>query len=772
VTPRGETPPERNTPQVATPPAAATGITAVVKSAAIALGQMGVARSLKTLTHANQMGGFDCPSCAWPEHDDRRTIAEFCENGAKAMASEATRERATPEFFAKYSIDELATWSDKRQNDAGRLTHPLVRREGGTHCETISWDEAFALIAEELNGLASPDEATFYTSGRTSNEAAFLYQLFVRQFGTNNLPDCSNMCHESSGYALLRSIGVGKGTVKLEDFEKADSIWVIGQNPGTNHPRMLTSLQAAARNGCEIVSVNPLREVGLVRFKHPQEVRGLVGSGTKLASLFVRVRIGGDLALLKGVMKEMLGEDERTAGRVLHHEFLRDKTEGFEAFARDLRAERWETIVEESGVSREVIREAAAVAMRSERMIVCWAMGLTQHEHAVGTIQTVVNFALLRGQIGREGAGVCPVRGHSNVQGDRTMGISEKMPEWFMAKLGQEFAFKPPRGVGLDVVESIRAMHDGRVKVLVAMGGNLLSAAPDTRYTAEAIGRTRLSVQISTKLNRGHLVTGRRALILPCLGRTERDVQTSGEQFVTVENSMGKVHASRGVLEPASGFLLSEPAIVCRMARAVFGTRSRVPWERFEADYGLIRERISRVVPGFDDYSRRAQDGSGFYLPNAAREGLFNTDCGRARFFVHPIPRRQLAPGQLHLMTIRTHDQFNTTVYGEDDRYRGIKGGRRVVFANPADITKMGLRDGQRVDITGHDRCEQRVAKGFLLVAYDIPPGCAASYFPEANVLVPIRSVAEGSNQPASKSVIVTLSAARDGDGGGPETPA
>jgi molybdopterin-dependent oxidoreductase alpha subunit len=753
----GQPPISSEQPTVAPAPSAAAGLKSVTAAGRMGIRQMGVARALRTLSQVNQFEGFDCPSCAWPEPDDRRAMAEFCENGAKAVASEATRARAGPEFFAEHSIADLTAQSDRWLNDAGRLTHPLVLREGDTHYEPISWEGAFAMIAGELRALPSPDAATFYTSGRTGNEAAFLYQLFVRQFGTNNLPDCSNMCHESSGYALLRSIGIGKGTVTLEDFDKADSIWVIGQNPGTNHPRMLSSLERAARNGCTIVSVNPLREVGLVRFKQPQALRGLVGRGTPLASLFVRVRINGDLAFLKGVMKEMLEADEHGGRRVLAHGFIRERTEGFEALAADLRAESWGTICAESGLDRRTIGEAAAVAGRSGRMIVCWAMGITQHESAVATIQTIANFALLRGQIGRPGAGLCPVRGHSNVQGDRTMGICERMPVAFMERLGAEFGFEPPRRPGLDVVDSIRAMHDGRVRVFIAMGGNFLSAAPDTAYTAEALRNCSLTVQVSTKLNRGHLVTGRRALILPCLGRTERDRRATGEQFVTVEDSMGKVHASRGVLEPASEHLLSEPAIVCRLARAVLGSSSRVPWDRFEGDYDLVRDGISRVVSGFEDFNRRVRARAGFYLANGPREGVFPTGTGKAKFFVHPIPHRPLGPGQLLLMTIRTHDQFNTTVYGEDDRYRGIFGTRRVVFANRQDIAQRALRDRQLVDITSHHNGRERAAERFTLIEYDIPRGCAAAYFPETNVLVPADSVAKGSNQPASKSVVITL---------------
>lgn len=761
--PSAEAPIDVREPAITPPPKYAAGVGAVTKAVRLSLSQMGAARSLRTLANVNQLDGFDCPSCAWPDPEGHRAMAEFCENGAKAVASEATRARATPEFFAGHSVVELGARSDMWLDRAGRLTHPMVLREGGTHYQPIAWDEAFALIAGELRSLPSADHAAFYTSGRTSNEAAFLYQLFVRKFGTNNLPDCSNMCHESSGHALMESIGVGKGTVTIDDFEAgdgkgADSIWIIGQNPGTNHPRMLSSLARAVRNGCEVVSINPLAEVGLAGFRHPQEILALAGRTTKLASLHLPVRINGDIALLKGIMKEMLDADAASGGKILAHDFIAKRTDGFDALAADLAAESWDVIVEQSGIGREQIREAAAIACRSERMIVCWAMGITQHASAVATIQTIANFALVRGHVGRPGAGLCPVRGHSNVQGDRTMGICERMPRDFLDRLGAEFNFRPPAKPGMDAVDTIRAMHEGRVRVFVAMGGNFLGASPDTRYTAGALRKCSLTVQVSTKLNRSHLVTGRSALILPCLGRTERDVQEGGEQFVSVEDSMGKVHASRGVLPPASEHILSEPAIVCRLARAVLGDSSSVLWDEFERDYDLIRGRIEHVVPGFHDYNQRIRDKWGFYVPNGPRDGTFTTPSGRARFISHPIPRWNLTEDQLLLMTIRTHDQFNTTIYGEDDRYRGVKGNRRAIFLNRDDIARRGLAAGKRVDVTSHFRDVQRTVRSFGVVPYEIPPGCAAAYFPETNPLVSIDNVAAGSNQPASKSLVITLS--------------
>jgi molybdopterin-dependent oxidoreductase alpha subunit len=719
---------------------------------------MGPKRTLQTLARLNQKDGFDCPSCAWPDPDGERKMAEFCENGAKAVSSEATTARATPEFFAEHSITDLTHQSEAWLDRAGRITHPMLREQGSDHYRAIGWDDAFQLIACELHALASPDEAAFYTSGRASNEAAFLYQLFARQFGTNNLPDCSNMCHESSGLGLTETIGVGKATVKLEDFDHADSIFIVGQNPGTNHPRMLSELQKAARNGCKIVSINPLAEIGSMRFANPQEPLQLLGAtSTQIASLSVPVRINGDVALLKGVMKQMLERDRASGGVVFAHDFIAHHTEGYEAFVHDLDAQSWDEIVRESGVSRETIDAAAEIAIQSQRMIVCWAMGITQHKNGVANVQSIVNFALLRGQIGRRGARLCPVRGHSNVQGDRTVGIWEKMSETFMKALGAEFGFTPPPKHGFDAVNTISAMHEGKVKVFMGLGGNFLSAAPDTHHTAEALSRCRLTIQVSTKINRSHLITGRRALILPCLGRTERDVQASGEQFVSVEDTTGVVHRSRGVLEPASEHLRSEPAIVAGVAQATLGAKTTVDWQALIDDYDRIRDHIEHVVPGFTQYNRRVREPGGFYLPNGPREGTFTTPDKKAHFTVHPIVTHRLAPGQLLLMTIRSHDQFNTTIYGEDDRYRGIYGGRRVVFLHPDDIRERDLVKDQWVDLIGHHGGQTRRAERFKVVPYDIPRGCAAAYYPETNVLVPLQSVADGSNQPASKSLIITI---------------
>jgi molybdopterin-dependent oxidoreductase alpha subunit len=755
--PGAEPPPEEKDPQAGRRDLAAAGLSSIWETVHRGARDMGVKRSFKTLLNLNQKDGFDCPSCAWPDPDGQRKTAEFCENGAKAVASEATRARITPEFFAQHSIPDLLARSDMWHDQQGRLTHPMVRRPGSDHYQPISWDDAFALIAGELNALASPDEASFYTSGRASNEAAFLYGLFARQFGTNNLPDCSNMCHESSGLGLTESIGIGKSTVKIEDFSYADSIFIIGQNPGTCHPRMLSELQKAARNGCKIVSVNPLPETGMIRFKNPQEPLSLLGRGTEIASLFLPVRVNGDVALLKGIMKEMLEADRAAGGKLLAHDFIQHQTEGFDALVRDLDAASWEAIVRESGVSRALIAEGAKIALESERMICCWAMGITQHENGVANVQTIANFALLRGQIGRRGAGLCPVRGHSNVQGDRTVGIWEKMSPAFLQALGREFGFSPPEKHGLDTVKTIQAMQEGRVKVFVSLGGNFLSATPDTHYTSQAIARCRLTVQISTKLNRAHLITGQAALILPCLGRTERDVQSSGEQFVTVEDTTGVVHQSRGVLPPASDQLLSEPAIVGRMAIAVLGPGSTVDWQGLIGDYDRIREHVEHVVPGFSQYNRRVREPGGFYLPNGPREGIFPTPSGRARFVVHPIPEHELTDGRLLLTTVRSHDQFNTTIYGENDRYRGVHGGRRVVFLNEEDMRDRRIEKHQIVDLVSHFGAERRRAEHFKAIPYEIPRGCAAAYYPETNVLVPVAAVSAGSNQPSSKSILITV---------------
>jgi len=757
VVPQAQPPAEPTPVRIKDRKKVAGGVPAILEATKSAWGEIGVLRGTRALLNLNQIDGFDCPGCAWPEPDSNRPHAEFCENGAKHIADEATTKRITPDFFRQWSVVDLSAQSDQWLGAQGRITHPMVLHRKASHYEPIDWEEAFALIATELHSLNNPDEAIFYTSGRTSNEAAFLYQLFVRQFGTNNLPDCSNMCHESSGSALSETIGAGKGTVWLSDFDLAQAIFVIGQNPGTNHPRMLTALQKAKRNGCKIVHINPLPEAGMTRFKHPQEVLSWFGQGTPLADLFLQVRINGDVALLKGLMKEVLALEERQPGRVLDQDFIRTFTSGFEEFSKALAASHWGDLLEQSGVSKVEIEAAAQIFAASDRTIFCWAMGLTQHQNAVANIQEIVNLMLLRGQVGKPGAGLCPVRGHSNVQGDRTMGIWERPAETFLDSLAAEFQFEPPRKHGYDTVRAIQAMHEGQAKVFFALGGNFLSATPDTEYTAAALRRTRLTAHVSTKLNRAHLITGEQALILPCLGRTEIDRQASGTQFVTTENSMAVVQLSQGSLEPASPHLLSEPAIVAKLARATLGKQTNVDWEYLVADYDRIRDRIEKVVPGFADYNRRAREPGGFYLPNAAREHVFKTATGRALFTVHDLPSRQLEPDQYLMMTIRSHDQFNTTVYSGNDRYRGIHNGRRVVLINAEDMRSAGLQPLEQVDLVSHFQGEERIARDFRVVPYDIPRRCVATYFPEANVLVPIRSVAEKSNTPASKSVIISI---------------
>ncbi len=761
--PKGD--PVQDAPQVTEPQHAAAGLPAIGHTLRMAHQQMGVKRTALTLLSVNQKDGFDCPGCAWPEPEHRHR-AEFCENGAKAVAEEATLRRVTPEFFAAHSVTDLADRSGYWLGQQGRLTHPMYLPEGGDHYEPVTWERAFDIVAEEIDGLSSPDEAVFYTSGRTSNEAAFLYQLFARELGTNNLPDCSNMCHESSGSALSETIGVGKGSVLLEDLYRADLIVVAGQNPGTNHPRMLSALEKAKANGARIVSVNPLPEAGLERFKNPQTPKGLT-TGAALTDLFLQIRIGGDQALFRLLNKLILD----TPGAV-DEEFVREHTHGYEEFAAAARAADWEETLAATGLAREDIERFLRMVLDSERVIVCWAMGLTQHKHSVPMIREIVNFLLLRGNIGRPGAGVCPVRGHSNVQGDRTMGIFERPAPAFLDALEKEFGFAPPREHGYDVVRAIRALRDGKAKVFFAMGGNFVSASPDTAVTEAAMRRARLTVHVSTKLNRSHTVTGARALILPTLGRTERDLQAGGEQFVTVEDSMGMVHASRGRLEPASRHLLSEPAIVCRLARRVLGERSTVPWEEFEKDYATIRDRIARVIPGFEDFnarvapprargSARAGDtpSGGFALPHAPRdERRFPTATGKANFTAAAVEYPKLPEGRLLLQTLRSHDQYNTTIYGLDDRYRGIRNGRRVVLVNPEDARELRLADGSYVDLVSEwtDGVERR-APGFRVVHYPTARGCAAAYYPETNVLVPLDATADASNTPASKSVVVRL---------------
>ncbi|GAA4812111.1 FdhF/YdeP family oxidoreductase [Streptomyces ziwulingensis] len=743
-----------------TPPKTwATGAPAVLHALGYSLEETSVRRTGTTLLTMNQVDGIDCPGCAWadpsPGHRHRN---EYCENGAKHINDEATTRRLTPGFFREHSVSDLARRSDRWLNQQGRLTEPMVKRPGSDHYEPLGWQEAIGLLAEELTSLDSPDEAVFYTSGRVSNEAAFTLQLFARAFGTNNLPDCSNMCHESSGFALHETLGTGKGTVALEDFQHADLIFVVGQNPGSNHPRQLSALEAAKRNGARIVAVNPLPEAGLLRFKNPQKARGIVGRGVDIADRFLHIRIGGDLALFQGLNRLLLEAEDARPGTVLDHDFIRTSTSGLAEFSRHARSVAWEDILSATGLTRAEIEAVAGEVLRSERVIVCWAMGVTQHRHGVPTIREIVNFLLLRGNVGRAGTGACPVRGHSNVQGDRTVGIWEQMPDSFLDALRDEFGFEPPREHGLDSVNSIRAMRAGRIKVFLGVAGNFVRAAPDSEVTEDAMRRCRLTAHISTKLNRSHTVCGETALILPTLGRTERDIQATGEQFVTVEDSMSEVHTSRGRLRPASRLLLSEVAILCRLARRTLGDATTVPWEHFENDYGAIRDRISRIVPGLHDYNRRVIRPGGIRLPNPANDGAFGTETGKARFTSNDWQMPRAPEGHLLLQTLRSHDQWNTVPYTDDDRYRGIHGGRRVVLVNPDDIEELGLSGGLRVDLVSvwEDGTERRAA-GFQVVPYPSARGCAAAYYPETNVLVPLDHVAESSNQPASKGLVVRL---------------
>jgi molybdopterin-dependent oxidoreductase alpha subunit len=736
----------------------AAGIPAVVSSMEKVIGEAGLSRGMKGLWQLNRKGGFDCPSCAWPDPDDERSgVAEYCENGARAVAEEATAKKLTASFFVENSVPDLAALSDHEIGSKGRIAEPMFLPKGATHYQPISWENAFQKIAHSLNQLASPDEAIFYTSGRTSNEAAFLYQLFVREYGTNNLPDCSNMCHESSGVALNESLGTGKGSVTLNDFYETEVIMILGQNPGTNHPRMLTALQKGKANGAKIISVNPLPEAGLMGYSNPQTVKGILGINTSLSDLFLPIKINGDMAFLKAVQLLLLNEEEREPGTVINHDFIIKNTSGFNELARHLNEQNLDELCMASGLTLAQIREAVAILKHKTKIIICWAMGLTQHKNAVDTIKEAVNLLLLKGSIGIPGAGTCPVRGHSNVQGDRTMGIFEKPSTSFLQKLEENFHFTPPAKHGYDVVESIKAMHAGKGRVFFAMGGNFLSATPDTTLTAEALRKCRLTVHTSTKLNRSHLVHGEEAIILPCLGRSDEDMLNGEAQFVSCENSMGVVQSSKGVLKPISDHLLSEPVIVCRLAKATLGTRSKINWDSYLQHYDVIRQDIERTIPGFANYNERVRIAGGFYLPNCNREGAFRTASAKAHFNVAPLPTIAMKDDDLMMMTIRSHDQFNTTIYSLNDRYRGIYNERRVVLMNEKDMHQRDLQDGDLVDLVNNFDGVERVANKFIVVKYPIPEGCTATYFPETNVLVPINSVADKSNTPTSKQVIIKI---------------
>ncbi len=739
-------------------PNSAVGSKAVRSAVDHVFSEAGVVKGIKLLKNLNQTDGFDCPGCAWPDPDEKRAfLAEYCENGAKAVAEEATKNRVSPMFFATHSVAEMATWSDYEIGKSGRITHPMILKENETHYEEISWEDAFSYIGKQLNELKTPNEAIFYTSGRTSNEAAYLYQLFVRQFGTNNLPDCSNMCHESSGAGLSETVGIGKGSVTLDDFNHADLVIVMGQNPGTNHPRMLTALGETKKNGGKIISVNPLPEVGLMNYIHPQNPLKWLGKGQDLTDLFLQVKINGDVALLKIIMKLMKEEEEKHPNTVFDTAFIAEKTHGIEDFLEDLDTFSIEELLPQTGIPLEEIKKAVQLINTSKKIIICWAMGLTQHKNGVDNVREVVNLLLLKGSIGKKGAGTCPVRGHSNVQGDRTMGIWEKPKASFLVALEKEFQFSAPKEHGFDVVAAIAAMHEKKAKIFFGMGGNFISATPDTEYTAEALRNCDLTVHVSTKLNRSHLIHGKTALILPCLGRSEEDLQPSGAQFVTVENSMGVVHMSRGSVAPASDILLSEPAIVAGLATATL-LNSKVKWNELICNYDLIRDKIEATIPGFTNYNERVRNKGGFYLPNNARNNDYSpTATGKANFTKNNPSDISLQANEFMMMTIRTHDQYNTTIYGLNDRYRGVLNERRVIFMNPKDMENLNLKKLDAVDITSHFEGEERIASNFLAIPYSIPKQCTATYFPEANVLVPIKSKARISNTPASKGVIITI---------------
>ncbi|MGA9507646.1 MAG: FdhF/YdeP family oxidoreductase [Candidatus Sulfotelmatobacter sp.] len=751
----------------------AAGIPAIWNTMLYGIGEMGPIRSAEAFVKINQVTGFDCQSCAWPSPDKKRKIFEFCENGAKAVSDESTKKRIGPEFFAQYSIADLAAKSDYWLNQQGRLTSPMVRHANATHYQPITWPEAFSMIAEELNRLASPNQACFYTSGKTTNEPAFLLQLFARQFGTNNLPDCSNMCHESSGVAMVETLGIGKGTATLEDMESTDLIFIFGNNPGTNHPRMLSTLQVAKDHGARIIAVNPLPEVSMMKVINPnpqdypnplQLPFALLGKGQALADLYLAVRVNGDVAAIKGILKHLFEREQAGLNSAIDREFIQTYTEGFEALLSDVEATNWEEIEENSGLTRNQLRVAADMYAASQKTIIAWCLGVTQQRNGVDNVSMIVNLLLVGGNIGRPGAGTVCVRGHSNVQGDRTMGVWERPPKPFLDVLGKEFNFEPPRKWGYDTVEALHAMFDGDVKVFFAISGNFLSNVPDTVYSAHAMQRCKLTAHVSTKLNRSHLITGERALILPCLGRSEEDMQATGKQFLTIEDSMGIINPTQGLFSPASPDLLSDIAIIANLAHATLGSRTTTNWLGFAADYNLIRDAISRVIPGFENFNERLAKEKFFYLPNAAKQRIFKTSSGKANLTISPIPKHDLKPDEFLLTTIRSHDQFNSTIYGLNDRYRGVFDGRRVLFLNPLDIEARNLKAGQIVDIYSHFEGEIRKAPRFAIVPYAIARRSAAAYYPETNVLVPVRSVAAKSNQPASKCIRITLTPADHGE--------
>ncbi|MFD1613790.1 FdhF/YdeP family oxidoreductase [Gelatiniphilus marinus] len=741
------------------PPKNSAGFTSIK----VAFGQvtkyMNPVDAVKLSFKINQKGGFDCPGCAWPDpDDDRSALGEYCENGLKAMAEEAQNKTIGEDFFKDHSVEALAELSDFEIGKSGRLSEPMFLAKGATHYQPIGWDEAFKKVGNHLNALTNPDEAVFYTSGRTTNEAAFLYQLFVREFGTANLPDCSNMCHEASGSALSETLGIGKGSVTLNDLYKAEVVMVIGQNPGTNHPRMLTALEKCKKNGGKIIAVNPLPEAGLIKFTNPQNPIKLLTGGTSIADVFVPIRINGDVAFIKALLLKLLEEEEQNAN-VFDKTFIEEFTDGYDAFIADLKTYDFDACLKASGITKAVFDEVFNLILNNDKIIICWAMGLTQHENAVDNIRELVNLLLLKGSIGKEGAGTCPVRGHSNVQGDRTVGIWESAPQAFLDKIEAKYGFKPTTKHGYSVIDAIKAMYEKKAKVFFGLGGNFISAVPDTNYAAQALANCNLTVHVSTKLNRSHLVTGKEALILPCLGRSEKDYQKTGVQTQSVENSMGVVSSTKGILEPCSNTLLSEVAVVCGIAQATLKQRSKIDWLKYTDDYKLVRDDIQEVVDGFNNYNKRLKNPSGFYLPNGARVRDFKTKTGKALFSINKLPNWKLKDDELIMMTIRSHDQFNTTIYGLNDRYRGIYNERRIIFMNRNDMKIRGLQEQQVVNLKSEFNGVTRVANKFKVIGYDIPKSCCATYFPETNVLVPLDSFAHTAKTPASKSVIITVEA-------------
>ncbi|RRQ49247.1 hypothetical protein DZC72_01070 [Maribacter algicola] len=717
--------------------------------------EMGALEALGTLSKMNQKDGFDCAGCAWPDPEKPSKLGEYCENGAKALAEEATYEKVDADFFKEHSVEEISTWSDFKIGKSGRLTQPMILREGSIHYEPISWDAAFDTVAQYLKSLESPDEAIFYTSGRSSNEAAFLYGLFVRAFGTNNMPDCSNMCHESSGVALSETLGIGKGSVKLEDFDAAEVIIVMGQNPGTNHPRMLSALEKCKKNGGKIISINPLAEAGLIRFKDPQSLTGIT-KGTSLTDIHLQVKINEDVALLKLIMKK-LARLEKNGKKVFDHGFIETYTQGFDSFLKDLDRHKESELLARCGIPEETIDEAVSLLSEKNKIVICWAMGLTQHKNGVDNIKECVNLLLSKGSLGKPGAGTCPVRGHSNVQGDRTVGIMHHVSKELNETIERVFGFTPPEKEGLDTVKALKAMHEGKAKVFVALGGNFVSAVADTSYAAEALQNCELTVQISTKLNRSHLVTGKTALILPTLGRSEKDNHNGKDRFLTVENSMGKVHRTKGILQPKSEHLKSEPEIIGGIAQAYFKNQHPVAWEDLGKDYDGIRQKMSETLPGFESV-QKASKGTGYYLPNNVRQLDFSKlKNGRAQFSICNLANHTLQPNEFILMTIRSHDQFNTTIYGLNDRYRGVTNERRVLFMNQKDMERFGYNTLDIVDLVSNYDAVERRAQRFFIVPYNIPQGNLGAYFPEANMVVPHNHYADKSNTPISKSIIVHL---------------